>query len=354
MLIRMRADDRYNIEDIVDTFQNRFNSWLDKNMPYSARENGYLRMHFVGSGMELDKLESARRRLYTKKKPVFLELGCGAGWNTLAAAMMGCEAYGVDINKKQVDKGNQLIQEFKDEGLIDKNLKARLFHGNFMTMSVLEKERAEAVERFLEYFPDLNREQAVAAFNNVWASSLEYASPKDKILYFGNEIAADIHKFELPSLMTRRICELYDIGNHVSADWNIWAYDYISEHGRNSKESKELVKKTWDDDKIRGKIFISREKAFRDSNERIRFLESSDNYLFNPYDGLGKDVYSIMGKKFNDFDIIYTYVWGPEDGPIREMLQHEHSSHFVWFDYRYGLVATGDNRKKLRKVCCDY
>jgi SAM-dependent methyltransferase len=105
----------------------------------------------------LAQFKTNNSKIFTNnKKPLFLEIGCGLGRNTLLAAMMGYDAYGIDIRQDQVEKGNNFIEELKSKELIDNSINAKLFYGNFITNDLIDE------------------------YKNLW---IKYVSKKEKCLH---------------------------------------------------------------------------------------------------------------------------------------------------------------------------
>jgi len=206
------------------------------------------------------------------KKPLFLEFGCGLGKNVLIAALRGFEAYGIEIRKDLVDRGNKIIQELKKKGLIDDGVHARLFYGNIMSKDIIRDVKNNLVQRVSK--EQHESQDTIMKLIDQWLSqSLEFIT---------DEQFAKIG-------MTQEHYPPYKAQLFELSDGNL------------------------------KKIGM----------QRPEFLEKINFFLDNPYTSQGLDVYDVIGKNFNEFDSFYSYSWC-ENMLIAEMIRRHHPSPYLW------------------------
>ncbi|MBN2052654.1 hypothetical protein JW756_04070 [Candidatus Woesearchaeota archaeon] len=215
------------------------------------------------------------QKTYTKKKPLFLEFGCGLGRNVLVAAMQGFEAYGIDIRKDLVDKGNCIIQKFKQDGMVDQDIPAKLFYGNILSKDIIQDAKNNLVRLISEdkhQAPETIRESL-----DQWLScSLDFVTNQQFVKTMQRRGEYPTYKVQLFELHEY---DLKKIGIH-----------------------------------------------------KPEFIEKIPFFLENPYENQGLDVYDLIGKRFDNFRSFYSYSWC-ENLLISEMIRRHHPSPYSWLEY---------------------
>jgi SAM-dependent methyltransferase len=117
----LENENRY-IESINKQIQNKDESWK------AIKGTGYFRL---SAYRLLDAINYLKQEDMIKSKANFLDMGCGLGLNSIAAASQGLNVYGIEINQVLVEGAKQIMQKSKEDKIIDSQSICKIVQGNY-------------------------------------------------------------------------------------------------------------------------------------------------------------------------------------------------------------------------------